>query len=144
MHRMGVWPIRSPFGVTKVFDRFPSMTILTLRYLPVIRLEWLHARASEARWWEEKTLLIEELRRVGVTFKSRRATWKELANKTDWGKTPSEIRAGRGIMAYAEKQAAMYRSLAQDAEARLERACRRHPVAKTKLRPPTLRKQTLL
>ncbi|TDL13780.1 hypothetical protein BD410DRAFT_698730, partial [Rickenella mellea] len=41
----------------------------------VIRLEWLHAVASLERWLEEEALLVEESRRVAVTFEHEANLW---------------------------------------------------------------------
>lgn len=45
-------------------------------YLIVIRIEWLHAKASVARWSEEESLLCEESRRILASFCAKQAIWQ--------------------------------------------------------------------
>ncbi|KAG8902573.1 hypothetical protein FRC00_001366 [Tulasnella sp. 408] len=87
----------------------------------VVRLAWLHAQASRDRWWEEVTLLKEELRRVGESFTFRQLEWSSVA---DAAHVKDETPVTRGAKAYAYRQAAVYRYLASDAQKRYEEATR--------------------
>lgn len=92
-----------------------------------MRLEWLHARASLSRWWEEKTLLLVELDRVGRTFRYEECIWEGLAATTNWGAQPPKRLSRRGIKAYAAKRAAMFRSLAARAEQKYQNVTSVYP-----------------
>lgn len=89
----------------------------------VIRLAWLHAQASRDRWWEEVTLLREELRRVGESFTYREMEWISVADAAHINGT-DEARLTRGAKAYAYRQAAVYKYLASEAKQRYDEATR--------------------
>ncbi|KAG8927115.1 hypothetical protein FRC01_008000 [Tulasnella sp. 417] len=89
----------------------------------VIRLAWLHAQASRDRWWEEVTLLKEELRRVGASFTYRQLEWSSIADAAHVNED-EETRVTRGAKAYAYRQAAVYQYLASDAQQRYKEATR--------------------
>ncbi|KAK6972153.1 CxC2 domain-containing protein [Favolaschia claudopus] len=69
----------------------------------VLRIEWTKARARARRWEEEVELLEEEYRRVLISFEHEAAGWEDRAKA---------IPVGTARLAYALKQAAMYRTLA--------------------------------
>lgn len=75
----------------------------------MIRLEWLHATASLERWLEEEALLVEESRRVAVTFEHEADVWNRRS--ADW--ESHGLTTGRS--AYASSQFGVYKSLAEDA-----------------------------
>lgn len=67
-----------------------------------------------------------ELERVGLTFRHDERAWETLAATTDWGARKPPRLARGGLKAYAAKQAAMFRSLAADAEEKLQRVTKRY------------------
>lgn len=99
----------------------PDWIVAQCLYNPVVRLAWLHAQASRDRWWEEVTLLKEELRRVGASFTHRQLEWLGIADAAHVDKS-SETRVTCGARAYAFRQAAVYGYLAADAHRRYEDA----------------------
>lgn len=82
----------------------------SLTSVPVVRLEWVHAKAAYDRWEEELLLLKEELRRVQLSFekeahiRSNRPLPLTMLNAAD--------RPQRGYMAYSKKQGLAYERLA--------------------------------
>ncbi|KAK6972220.1 CxC2 domain-containing protein [Favolaschia claudopus] len=76
----------------------------------VLRIEWTKARARARRWEEEVELLEEEYRRVLISFEHEAAGWEDRAKAIPVGTV--EIGYAQGAVAYALKQAAMYRTLA--------------------------------
>ncbi|KIO19228.1 hypothetical protein M407DRAFT_31119 [Tulasnella calospora MUT 4182] len=83
----------------------------------VVRLAWVHAQAARDRWWEEMTLLKEELRRVGASFTYRATEWASTADAAHVTQE-DETRLTRGVKAYAYRQASVYQYLASDAQNR--------------------------
>lgn len=67
-----------------------------------MRIEWCKARARDARWSEEVSLLIEEMRRVIEFFKWQADWWKSRG----FGHVFSAIGEAdsEGFFAYAERQ----------------------------------------
>lgn len=80
---------------------------------PVIRLEWVHARAAVARWQEELKLLREEARRIAVSFGMQQMSWQVIAAKDIVAEAAE--RSIRGFWANAQKHAALYAELADNA-----------------------------
>ncbi|KAK7064875.1 CxC2 domain-containing protein [Favolaschia claudopus] len=78
-----------------------------------LRIEWTKARARSKRWAEEVDLLEEEYRRLLVSFEYEAKQWEQRAKDIPVGEV--EAAFGEGAIAYALKQAAMYRTLAQRA-----------------------------
>ncbi|KAJ7936119.1 hypothetical protein B0H13DRAFT_2226828 [Mycena leptocephala] len=79
-----------------------------------LRIEWAKAWARSRRWTEEVRLLEEEWRRLPVTYDFRRQLWLQRA-----AAVPLEsitVMEAEGMVAYALKQADMYRDLAARAE----------------------------
>ncbi|KAK0211960.1 hypothetical protein IW262DRAFT_1301412 [Armillaria fumosa] len=70
-----------------------------------LRIEWCKSRARAQRWQEECELLVEEIRRVKVTFQFYEKVWKDRAEKVDLP----------GARAYALKQAALWQELEKSA-----------------------------
>ncbi|KAJ7470638.1 hypothetical protein FB451DRAFT_1400216 [Mycena latifolia] len=80
-----------------------------------LRVEWCKAFARVRRWTEEKRLVVEEYRQVGLSFEHEAAKWDTRAAKVRVGVLPlAEV---KGAVAYAGRQAAMYRDLAARGEA---------------------------
>ncbi|KAJ6453223.1 hypothetical protein C8R47DRAFT_951488, partial [Mycena vitilis] len=75
-----------------------------------LRIEWAKAWARSRRWTEEVLLLEEEYRRVLVSFEYEAGRWDERARGVSVGVIPVEVAEGK--IAYALRQAAMYRKLA--------------------------------
>ncbi|KAJ7736633.1 hypothetical protein B0H16DRAFT_1466534 [Mycena metata] len=75
-----------------------------------LRIEWAKAYARTQRWHEEVRLLEEEARRFPVSMEYRAQQWEGRAGGVRVGEVP-EAEAD-GAIAYAMKQAAMYRDLA--------------------------------
>ncbi|KAK7039759.1 CxC2 domain-containing protein [Favolaschia claudopus] len=78
-----------------------------------LRIEWTKARARSKRWAEEVLLLEEEYRRLLVSFEYEAKRWEQRAKDIPVGEVEEAF--GEGAIAYALKQAAMYRTLAQRA-----------------------------
>ncbi|SJL13210.1 uncharacterized protein ARMOST_16649 [Armillaria ostoyae] len=70
-----------------------------------LRIEWCKSCARAQRWQEECELLIEEIRRVKVTFQFYEKVWKDRAKKVDLS----------GARAYTLKQAALWQELEKSA-----------------------------
>ncbi|KAK7030523.1 CxC2 domain-containing protein [Favolaschia claudopus] len=75
-----------------------------------LRIEWTKARARARRWEEEVQLLEEEYRRVLISFEHEASGWEERAKQIPVGTV--EVGYAQGAVAYALKQAALYRTLA--------------------------------
>ncbi|KAJ7446031.1 hypothetical protein B0H11DRAFT_1930373 [Mycena galericulata] len=79
-----------------------------------LRIEWAKAWARSRRWTEEVRLLEEEWRRLPVTYAYRENVWVRRAIAVPTGKIPAA--EAEGMLAYASKQAQLYRDLAEAAE----------------------------
>lgn len=91
-----------------------------------ICLEWVHSRAARDRWWEEKTLLLAELERVGLTFRYQASFWQRIAD-TQLGAEDMSKQVRKGIRVNAAQCAAMFVSMAVDVEQRRQSAVVLHP-----------------
>ncbi|KAF8508051.1 hypothetical protein BU17DRAFT_100086 [Hysterangium stoloniferum] len=81
----------------------------------VIRIEWLHAKASHARWDEEVRLLGAEGERIGKTFRYLENIWKGRQGLEEWNNNVT-----RGAAAFAHRQMLLFRNLAEIAEGHYE------------------------
>jgi hypothetical protein len=79
-----------------------------------LRIEWAKAWARSRRWTEEVRLLEEEWRRLPVTYAYRERLWINRAVAVPVQGIP--FPEAEGKVAYAAKQSAMYRELAERAE----------------------------
>ncbi|KAJ7848834.1 hypothetical protein B0H14DRAFT_2356572 [Mycena olivaceomarginata] len=79
-----------------------------------LRIEWAKAWARSRRWTEEVRLLEEEWRRLPVTYAYRERQWVDRAVTVPTGDI--EFAVAEGKVAYATRQADMYRELAERAE----------------------------
>ncbi|KAK7053876.1 CxC2 domain-containing protein [Favolaschia claudopus] len=77
---------------------------------------WSKAWARSRRWTEEVRLLEEEWRRLPISYAHREAAWVERAVAVPLETTPAAEAEGK--IAYAAKQAQLYRDLAERAEAK--------------------------
>ncbi|KAJ7500190.1 hypothetical protein B0H11DRAFT_2225734 [Mycena galericulata] len=75
--------------------------------LEALKVEWSKAFARTRRWEEEEGLLKEEYRRVGESFDFEAAKWTARAASVRLGVIPRPD--AEGAIAYAERQAEMYR-----------------------------------
>ncbi|KAJ7346456.1 hypothetical protein DFH08DRAFT_700973 [Mycena albidolilacea] len=75
-----------------------------------LQIEWSKAWAQSRRWTEEVRLLEEEWRRLPVTYAHREQLWKGRAVAVPVTKIPEAV--AEGMLAYAMKQAQLYRDLA--------------------------------
>jgi hypothetical protein len=90
----------------------------------VLRVEWCKAWARTRRWSEEIKLLEEEWRRVPLSFAFEERKWVRRAQSVPIGVVTVED--AEGLVAYATKQADVYRNLARRAvEVRAEPELRR-------------------
>ncbi|KAJ7198761.1 hypothetical protein GGX14DRAFT_573205 [Mycena pura] len=80
-----------------------------------LRIEWAKAFARTRRWNEEVRLVEEEARRLGVSLEYRAEKWEDRVKPEalDVGSMPVE--QAEGSIAYALKQAAMYRKIGEHA-----------------------------
>ncbi|KAF7317940.1 hypothetical protein MKEN_00882200 [Mycena kentingensis (nom. inval.)] len=83
--------------------------------IEALRIEWSKSWARTRRWREEKMILEEEWRRLGVSLAYEEARWKDRAAAVPVGTIPAAD--AEGMIAYAVKHADMYRNLALRAEA---------------------------
>ncbi|KAJ7768836.1 hypothetical protein B0H16DRAFT_1716037 [Mycena metata] len=74
-----------------------------------LRIEWCKAYARTRRWGEEMRLIDEEVRRLGVTLEYMAKEWEGRAKGVRVGVVAYE--EAEGGMAFAMKQAAMYRQI---------------------------------
>ncbi|KAJ7834834.1 hypothetical protein B0H13DRAFT_1653010 [Mycena leptocephala] len=79
-----------------------------------LRIEWAKAWARSRRWVEEVRFLTEEWRRLPVTYAHREQRWRDRAVAVPVGEIPNA--EAEGMIAYAYKQAELYRQLAERAE----------------------------
>jgi hypothetical protein len=77
-------------------------------------IEWSKAWAQSRRWTEEVRLLEEEWRRLPVSYAHREKLWVDRAVAVPVTEIPAA--EAEGMIAYATKQAQMYRDLAERAE----------------------------
>jgi hypothetical protein len=82
--------------------------ILASNGLSGLHIEWSKSGARAARWSEDTTLLVEEMRRVLWYFRWRRQWWHQQANLRHNAR--ADIR--EGLVAYSSKQAAVLDHLA--------------------------------
>lgn len=82
---------------------------------PVLRLEWVHARANYNRWNEELHLLVEELRRIQVSFTKEAEARQARQPLEEFAALHYGDRPRRGYKAYGRKQAHAYTRLAESA-----------------------------
>ncbi|KAJ7754817.1 hypothetical protein B0H16DRAFT_1458854 [Mycena metata] len=75
-----------------------------------LRIEWAKAYARTQRWHEEVRLLEEEVRRFPISMEYRATQWEGRARAVRVGEIPEND--AEGAIAYALKQATMYRDLA--------------------------------
>ncbi|KAF7314223.1 CxC2 domain-containing protein [Mycena kentingensis (nom. inval.)] len=93
-----------------------------------LRVEWCKAYARTRRWREEVWLLEEEWRRLPLSLAHEERLWDQRgASGQSLGATDAEK---EGLVAYAAKQADMFRDLARRAEVvrtapKLRRGCKR-------------------
>ncbi|KAJ7016352.1 hypothetical protein C8F04DRAFT_1281651 [Mycena alexandri] len=78
-----------------------------------LRIEWAKAYARVRRWTEEVALLEEEYRRVLVSFEYEAGRWEQRLLDVRVGSIREE--RAEGQIAYARRQADMYRTLAERA-----------------------------
>ncbi|KAJ7482922.1 hypothetical protein B0H11DRAFT_1723465, partial [Mycena galericulata] len=79
-----------------------------------LRIEWAKSWARTRRWNEEVRLLEEEWRRLPISYGHQERKWLDRAVAVPVGEIPAE--EAEGMIAYASKQAQMYRKLAERAE----------------------------
>ncbi|KAJ7926131.1 hypothetical protein B0H13DRAFT_1599892 [Mycena leptocephala] len=85
-----------------------------------LRIEWAKAWARSRRWKEEVMLLEEEARRLPVTLEHNAYVWEERGKAIPLDDVETEF--AEGALAYAVKQARMYREIKAMAETRLTEA----------------------
>ena len=78
-----------------------SMSALLL--LLVVRIEWLHAKASVARWAKEELLLCEESRRILASFVAQQAMWQARAESIEGS---SRFQCGQRAFAVSQRAVA--------------------------------------
>ncbi|TFK79078.1 hypothetical protein K466DRAFT_606418 [Polyporus arcularius HHB13444] len=76
--------------------------------IEMMRAEWARCKARAERWDEEKKLLLEEMRRVIAYFEWKASWWRDQARR----RQAVSARLRRGLVIYAEKQAAVFEALA--------------------------------
>ncbi|KAI0643898.1 hypothetical protein C8Q79DRAFT_1002434 [Trametes meyenii] len=83
-------------------------------YNESMRAEWARTKARADRWTEEEDLLLEEMRRVLVSFKCDAEWWDSFATRRAASSLAPPISCDilDGIQAYARRQASIRRELA--------------------------------
>jgi hypothetical protein len=74
-----------------------------------LRVEWSKVFARVRQWTEEKRLLVEEYRRVGLSFDHEAAEWEARAAAVHVGVLP--LADAEGAVTYAAKHVEMFRDL---------------------------------
>ncbi|KAF7321124.1 CxC2 domain-containing protein [Mycena chlorophos] len=80
-----------------------------------LRIEWAKTFARKRRWQEESRMSAEDLRRIPESFKYEERVWVKRGAGLDVEALGTELT--EGMLAYAMKQAEMYRELARRAVA---------------------------
>lgn len=93
-----------------------SQEEMNREYNDAMRVEWATIVARADRWEEEYELLLMEMGRTLKFFEWKAGEWDRRADETI--DVPNDI--SRGLIAYAHKQAAVYRYLAQRAISRFK------------------------
>ncbi|KAJ7740358.1 hypothetical protein B0H16DRAFT_1729058 [Mycena metata] len=75
-----------------------------------LQIEWCKAYARTRRWHEEVRLVDEEVRRLGVSLEFNAREWEQRGFAVTVGEVPFD--QAEGAMAFAVKQATMYRAIA--------------------------------
>lgn len=78
--------------------------------LLAMRVEWAKAHARHRRWEEELEFVLEEIRRVPWYLSWKAQWWEERAS---WRGGTASPELHEGCVAYAAKQADVYRALAR-------------------------------
>ncbi|KAJ6461615.1 hypothetical protein DFH09DRAFT_1114237, partial [Mycena vulgaris] len=76
-----------------------------------LRIEWCKAYARVRRWKEEAQLLLEEVRRLPISYEYEATIWEQRVVQVPVG-GDAAFEDSQGAIAYGLKQAAMYRALA--------------------------------
>jgi hypothetical protein len=79
-----------------------------------LRIEWSKLYARTRRWSEEVGLVGEEARRLPISLEFRAKEWENRVRAIPLGVVVPDL--AEGAIAYAMKQAAMYRDIAARAE----------------------------
>ncbi|KAJ7936005.1 hypothetical protein B0H13DRAFT_2304071 [Mycena leptocephala] len=79
-----------------------------------LRIEWSKSYARTRRWSEEVGLVGEEARRLPISLEFRAKEWEDRVRAIPLGVVVPDL--AEGAIAYAMKQAAMYRDIAARAE----------------------------
>ncbi|KAJ7753859.1 hypothetical protein B0H16DRAFT_1316820, partial [Mycena metata] len=80
-----------------------------------LRIEWAKAYARMRRWDEEVRLLEEEFRRLPISLEFEAAQWDKRLKEVKVGEIHETI--AQGLIAYAAKQARMFRDIAERSRA---------------------------
>ncbi|KAK0501813.1 hypothetical protein EDD18DRAFT_1307212 [Armillaria luteobubalina] len=91
-------------------------------------IEWCKSRTRAQRWQEECELLVEEIRRVKVTFQFYEKVWKDRAERVDLS----------GARAYTLKQAALWQELEKSAAKQWSSTLMSLPLLPHEVPDPTL------
>jgi hypothetical protein len=83
--------------------------------ITALRIEWSKSWAQSRRWTEEVRLLEEEWRRLPLSYAHREQVWVRRAVDVPVSTIPAA--EAEGMIAYAMKQAQVYRDMAERAEA---------------------------
>ena len=75
-------------------------------FLPVYRVNWLHAKARKERWQEEMELVVSEMSWTVNCFKYHEGGWEKRAKEAK----------GLGETAYAWKQKSMWEKWVKSAK----------------------------
>ncbi|KAJ7164569.1 hypothetical protein C8R43DRAFT_1122450 [Mycena crocata] len=76
-----------------------------------LRIEWCKAFARTRRWEEESRLLAEEVRRLPISLEARATEWEVRAQEITGNSVITNQAEVDGAVAYAAKQAAMFRAI---------------------------------
>ncbi|KAJ7052468.1 hypothetical protein C8F01DRAFT_1332164 [Mycena amicta] len=113
-----IWTMTGRSGTDEEIEEGPQYFSSFPRSLPTthpaLRIEWAKSWARVRRWTEEVLILEEEWRRLPLSFAFEEQGWIQRAQAVPVTEIPEED--AEGMIAYATKQADVYRNLATRAE----------------------------
>ena len=85
--------------------------VSNLELLDSMRAHWAKCQARAERYEEETALTLEEMGRTLLYFEWKQAWWLSLQSERENSKTPPPDVVQRGLQAYAQRQANVYKNI---------------------------------
>ncbi|KAJ7800235.1 hypothetical protein B0H14DRAFT_2387450 [Mycena olivaceomarginata] len=118
MHQISwIWTMAGTAGTDEELEDGAflfSILETCIEFLLALRIEWSKAWARTRRWNEEVRLLEEEWRHLPLSYAHCEQQWVKRAVEVPTGTI--DVADAEGMVAYATKQAQLYRDLAERAE----------------------------